>query len=478
MKVVAGGTHQPTVSLNCAPKFLGLLFLAMATLSRAEDFRWPIRANLLPPTAQGFAEYGDVSKSKYHTGIDIGVPIGTEVFPVADGEVVLIQKLSTTADHGYGNTVIMRHNSATGKSFVYSQYSHLSKIDDSLLDACKQKRRVDEVTLTCIAGVKWTSEDRIGKSGRSGHGVQEYPKYGEHLHLEIKSFGTLCTSDTGGIVCGYSTTPPWTIGYFDPIVRLNWAHVFPKSVPLIVTGDGVAVRFTPDASSNKRSITILNRTDTSVPLRGIAWSGGGPPCEIGGWIQVRRVDEPNCAGKLGPSTCFPDTRDPGLKAPDEYLGLIPTAWICASYLSPLKVSSAREAVTEWLLFSGGSVNETRVGAQGLSIELDERDGLFSVYQMARLGSDAVTDMWNLIFLDVLYNGTLYSGIADTHRDLGAALLLRYGATCTGAMALDAKTKCAVTALAKSRQIRMGSGRYDEGQRCVGWSDGKTECQPY
>ena len=36
-------------------------------------------------------------------------------------------------------------------------------------------------------------------------------------------------------------------------------------------------------------------------------------------------------------------------------------------------------------------------------------------------------------------------------------------------------------LAKSKGIRMGGGRYDEGHRCVGWRDrsnGEFECRPY
>ena len=202
----------------------------MATLARAEEIRWPVRSRVLPPVVQGFAEFGDVSKAKYHTGLDLGVPLGTPIFPVADGDVVLIQLLSATADKGFGRTVVVRHG-GPGQSTFYSQYSHLSEIDGALVAACKPKRDASEAALACVAGVKRTTEDRIGSSGGSGFGIED--KWPPHLHLEVKSFGALCTSDTAGDVCGYSSAQPWTIGYLDPVGRLLGASPFPATVPII-----------------------------------------------------------------------------------------------------------------------------------------------------------------------------------------------------------------------------------------------------
>lgn len=467
--------------LKPTPKLILLLCLASAATARAQEIGWPIHSTAPPPIAQGYAEFGDVSKTKYHTGLDFGVPLGTEVFPVAEGEVVLVQLLSATADHGFGRAVVMRHG-GTGGTAVFSQYAHLSEIDAKLVEACKLKRAADEVTLACAAGVKGTVQDRIGKSGRSGFGVDEYPGYGKHLHIEIKSFGTLCTKDVAGVVCGYSTSQPSTLGYLDPTERLVWVPPFPTPVPVMVTGTGVAVRFTPDAGQGKRSITALDSADTTAPLRGIAWSSGYGSCDEG-WIRVRRVDNPDCGAPSGASACFQDTRDPLLKPPDKYLGLVPTGWICAKYLSPLTVPAAREAVTEGILLSGGSVKVTRARAQGLTIELVDRDGLFSVYEAAQLGSDAVTQAWNLIFLNMVYEAPPYKTFAATHQALTSTLLARYGATCAGnaTATSNAQAACAVAALAKSGRIRMGGGRYDEGQRCVGWQDhpnGEFECHPY
>ena len=464
--------HGPTLKI-----FL-MLCLWWAHSARAEEYEWPVHAKAPPAVVQGFAEFGDVSKTKYHTGLDLGVSHGTAVFPVADGEVAIIQLLSATSDQGFGRTVVMRHG-GPGASAVYSQYSHLSEIDAKLVEACKGKSQVTKTTLTCAAGVRRTTADPIGKSGGSGFGLED--KWPDHLHIEFKSFGTLCTKDSAGTVCGYSTVQPGSIGYIDPVGRLLWTRAFARPVPVSVTGDGVAVRFTPDAGQGKRSITTLDRTDTTTPLRGIAWSSGYPPCEMEGWIQVRRVDEPNCAAASGASQCFPDTRDPQLKSPDKYLGLVPTAWICGKFLSPLRVSAAREAVTEGVLFSGGSVKMERAGVRGMSIELVDRDGLFTVYESSRLGSDAISDVWSLIFLDLVYSSPPFTTFADIHRDLATALLARFGANCGGVQSPSDRAACAVNSLAKSRGIRMGGGRYDEGHRCVGWRDrpnGEFECRAY
>ncbi len=463
--------HAPSL------RFVLSLCLAWVTVAHAEEIYWPIKSTAPPPIVQGYAEFGDVAKTKYHTGLDLAVPLGTPVFPVFVGEVVSIQLLSATADHGFGRTVVMRHGGA-GQPTFYSQYSHLSEIDAKLVEACKPKRGVDESTLTCAAGVTRTTADRIGKSGRSGFGMEEYPRYGEHLHIEIKTFGALCTSDTAGTVCGYSTAHPLTVGYLDPIERLFLIRPFPTRVPVIVTGAGVAVRFAPDAGQGKRPITTLSSADTAVPLVGMAWASGYGCDE---WIQVRRVDDSNCGGDSGASACFQDTRDPELKSPDKFLGLIPKAWICADYLSPVAVPAAREAVTEAVLFSGGSVSVKRAGNQGLTIELVDRDGLFRVYEAARLGSGAVSDVWNLVFLDMVYKDPSYKAFEPIHRGLATALLMRYSSGYTSSETPAARAECAVTGLAKSRRIRMGGGRYDEGQRCVGWSDtpnGPFECRPY
>lgn len=89
-------------TLKAAVKLILWLLLAAATHARAQEALWPTHSSAPPPIVQGFAEFGDVSQTKYHTGLDLGVPLGTPVFPVTDGEVVLIQLLSATSGRMIG----------------------------------------------------------------------------------------------------------------------------------------------------------------------------------------------------------------------------------------------------------------------------------------------------------------------------------------------------------------------------------------
>ena len=100
---------------------------------------------------------------KHHNGIDIGIPDGTGVNAVADGEVVR----SDMRDYkGYGNLIIIKH-SVDGETF-YSAYAHLTK------------RLVD-------VGDKVTQGEKIAESGggqglAGGGGLSTGP----HLHFEIR----------------------------------------------------------------------------------------------------------------------------------------------------------------------------------------------------------------------------------------------------------------------------------------------------
>jgi len=113
----------------------------------AQEAQWPIRSKTPPVVTQGFEQFGDGSAGRYHAGLALRASTATPVYPIADGEVVLVQLLSATADHGFGRSVILRHV-FSGERVVYSQYSHLRAIDSHLLAGCKPDRRSDEVTLT------------------------------------------------------------------------------------------------------------------------------------------------------------------------------------------------------------------------------------------------------------------------------------------------------------------------------------------
>lgn len=95
--------------------------------------------------------YGDI---RFHYGIDIAAPVGTEIYPVKNGMVVFSGEQA-----GYGNVVIIDH----GDGFT-SKYAH------NKVNLVKEGDLVG--THTVIA--------RVGYTGNST---------GPHLHLEISEKG-------------------------------------------------------------------------------------------------------------------------------------------------------------------------------------------------------------------------------------------------------------------------------------------------
>lgn len=91
-----------------------------------------------------------------HSGIDIGVPIGTPVKTIADGTVVA----ANGGMRGYGNGVFVDYGIINGKHVV-SEYGHLSKFEVKVGDKVKQGQV-------------------IAKSGNTGTST------GPHLHLTIR----------------------------------------------------------------------------------------------------------------------------------------------------------------------------------------------------------------------------------------------------------------------------------------------------
>jgi murein DD-endopeptidase MepM/ murein hydrolase activator NlpD len=90
-------------------------------------------------------------KSANHTGLDMGIPVGTPIYPVKPGKVVIAQR----GTDGYGNYIVIDH----GGGYA-SLYGHCS---DLLVDI----------------GDYAAQDTVIAKSGNSGRST------GPHLHLEI-----------------------------------------------------------------------------------------------------------------------------------------------------------------------------------------------------------------------------------------------------------------------------------------------------
>ncbi len=100
---------------------------------------------------------------KHHNGIDIGIPDGTGVNAVADGEVV---RSDMSNRKGYGNFIIIKH-SVDGETF-YSAYAHLTKRLVDVSDNVKQGQKI--------------AESGGGQGERLGAGNSRGP----HLHFEIR----------------------------------------------------------------------------------------------------------------------------------------------------------------------------------------------------------------------------------------------------------------------------------------------------
>lgn len=92
---------------------------------------------------------------KLHTGMDLGVPSGTPVHAMADGEVIIAKYSSA-----YGNYIVINHGSG-----ISTLYAHNSKLLVSVGDKVK-------------------GGQVISKSGNTGYST------GAHLHFEVRKNGT------------------------------------------------------------------------------------------------------------------------------------------------------------------------------------------------------------------------------------------------------------------------------------------------
>lgn len=92
--------------------------------------------------------------TRLHAGGDIGAPMGTPLYSVADGEVLIAEVRG-----GYGNTVVIDHGASLG-----TVYAHLSRIDVEVGDRVERGQQIG----------------LIGSTGLST---------GPHLHLETRLKG-------------------------------------------------------------------------------------------------------------------------------------------------------------------------------------------------------------------------------------------------------------------------------------------------
>jgi len=116
------------------------------------DFQMPLAA----PVSSAFGMRKDpfTHQVRFHKGLDLAAPAGTEVRAAMAGEVAL-----AGYQQGYGNTVVVQH--AGG---VQTRYAHLGSIE---------VRKGDTIA----------AEQVLGSVGNTGHST------GPHLHFEITRSG-------------------------------------------------------------------------------------------------------------------------------------------------------------------------------------------------------------------------------------------------------------------------------------------------
>jgi murein DD-endopeptidase MepM/ murein hydrolase activator NlpD len=113
---------------------------------------WPVNGPVT--SGYGWREHPVLGGRRFHTGIDIGVPMGTLIASAADGIIVFAGPKT-----GYGNTVIVDHGGG-----IATLYAHQSQIASTV-------------------GMSVARGQTIGYVGCTGYCT------GPHLHFEVRVNG-------------------------------------------------------------------------------------------------------------------------------------------------------------------------------------------------------------------------------------------------------------------------------------------------
>jgi len=148
MDRLLGIVKEEGESIRSLERFLGRASRVLASLPS----RWPVRGPVNSDFGQRRSPWAP--NSEFHSGIDIGAPIGTPVRAPAPGVVVFAGQHPE-----YGITIIIEHGNDTK-----SLYGHLSRLNVAVDQSVQ---RGDTIALT-------------GNTGRSS---------GPHLHYEIQVKG-------------------------------------------------------------------------------------------------------------------------------------------------------------------------------------------------------------------------------------------------------------------------------------------------
>ena len=116
-------------------------------------FRFPVSGgNITGGFGMRENPFDEFGFAEFHSGLDVGAPLGTPVFAAAKGVVIF-----SGVDGGYGNVIIVAHDG----SKVTSRYAHLSRLDVGV-------------------GSVVTTRTQLGLVGSTGRST------GPHLHFEVR----------------------------------------------------------------------------------------------------------------------------------------------------------------------------------------------------------------------------------------------------------------------------------------------------
>ncbi len=117
-----------------------------------KGFIWPLYGRITSP--YGWRIHPITHRREFHTGIDIGAPLGSPVFAAEPGKIIF-----AGVNGGYGNEIMIKHSNG-----YETLYGHLSQID-------------------VYVGQYVEKGDFIGRVGSTGFST------GPHLHFEIRRYG-------------------------------------------------------------------------------------------------------------------------------------------------------------------------------------------------------------------------------------------------------------------------------------------------
>ena len=109
-------------------------------------------------------------KTKFHNGMDYGMPVGTPLLASADGRVIAV---GNNGNVQYGKYIVIKHTDN-----FYTLYAHLSRQSVSV-------------------GAQVTKGELIGYSGNTGYSTGAHLHFGVYQTMELKSFAGAGTVPVG-----------------------------------------------------------------------------------------------------------------------------------------------------------------------------------------------------------------------------------------------------------------------------------------